>query len=366
MTPRPKPGILDIAPYVQGRAAAATPEGVRVHKLSSNESPLGASPKAIEAYRAAAASLHLYPDGGATALRKALGEAHGLEPARLVCGAGSDELLHVIATCYAGPGDEVLHSAHGFLMYPICAKAAGAVPVAAPEKNFTTDVDALLARVSSRTKILFLANPNNPTGTYIPATEMKRLHAGLPEDVLLVIDAAYAEYVTDKDYEPGSELARSAGNVAMLRTFSKIYGLAALRVGWAYAPLAVADALNRARGPFNLSSAAQAAAVAALADRAHTEAAFAHNARWLPWLKNEIESAGLKVIPSAGNFLLIHFPGTPARGAEAADAFLIKRGLILREVKVYGLPNCLRLTVGTEEENRLVAQALKDFTAGWN
>ncbi|MDJ1157443.1 histidinol-phosphate transaminase [Chelatococcus sp. SYSU_G07232] len=363
-SPRPVPraGVLAIDAYVPGKSTAA---GVKkVYKLSSNETPLGPSPKAVAAAQHAAAELELYPDGAATRLREAIAAKFGLDPARIVCSAGSDEILSLLAHAYIGPGDEGLFCEHGFLVYRIATLAAGGTPVVARETNLTASVDALLAAVTPRTKIVFLANPNNPTGTYLPFEEVKRLHAALPPHVLLVIDAAYAEYVRRNDYSSGIELVATSENVVMTRTFSKIYGLAGARLGWAYMPAHVADAVNRIRGPFNVSGPAQAAGIAALADEAHVAAAVAHNERWLPWLQAEIATLGLAVTPSVGNFLLIHFPETPGRTARDADTFLTRRGLILRGVAAYGLPHCLRLTVGTEEANRLVVQALADFLGG--
>ena len=277
----PRPGILDITPYAGGEAKLAGVE--RPIRLASNESALGPSPKAIAAYRALAGEIHRYPDGNAQELREALGCCHGIDPGRIVCGAGSDELITLLLRCYAGPGDEVLYSRHGFLMYPINAMAVGATPIAAPEREQTTDVDAMLARVTERTRIVFIANPNNPTGTYLGVQEIARLQAGLPASVLLAIDAAYAEFVNRNDYEPGIALVNRAENVVMLRTFSKIYALGGLRLGWAYCPPAVADVLNRVRSPFNVSAAAQAAGVAAIEDVEAFNRARAHNERWLPW-----------------------------------------------------------------------------------
>src|SRR6201982_2670597 len=273
----PRPGILDISPYVGGEANVAGVE--RPLRLASNESALGPSAKAIAAYRALAGEIHRYPDGNAEQLREALGQRHGLDPARIVCGAGSDELITLLLRCYAGPGDEVLYSRHGFLMYPINALAVGARPVAAPERDLTVDVDALLARVTERTRIVFIANPNNPTGTYLGAPEIARLHAGLPSAVVLAIDAAYAEFVNRNDYEPGAALVDRAENVVMLRTFSKIYALAGRRLGWSYCPPASADVLNRRRSPFNINAPALAAGVAAIEDVAAVERAHAHNQR---------------------------------------------------------------------------------------
>ena len=358
---RPRPGILEIEPYVGGKAEVA---GIaRAIKLSANESPLGPSPKAIEAIRAVAPEAHRYPDGGADRLRRAIGARFDLDPARIVCGAGSDELIQLLMRAYAGPGDEALYSAHGFLMYRLSALGVGATPVAAPERALTADVDALLAHLSSRTRMVFLANPNNPTGSYLTAEELERLHAGLPEDVLLVIDAAYAEYVRRNDYAAGIELVDRAENVVMTRTFSKLFGLAALRVGWLYAQPSVVDVLHRIRGPFNVGTPAQVAAVAALEDVEHQERARAHNDQWLPWLRQALSDLGLEVHPSAANFVLISFEPEGERTASAASAWLERRGVIARPMAAYGLPHCLRLSVGLEDENRTAVAALEEFMA---
>ncbi|MSO71331.1 MAG: histidinol-phosphate transaminase [Alphaproteobacteria bacterium] len=357
--PQPRPGIMEIAPYVGGESTV--PGVARVIKLASNETPLGPSPRAIEAYRAAAEKLHLYPDGGATELRKALGERHGIDPARIVCGAGSDELLALLARAYAGPGDEVLYSQHGFLVYPIAARAVGATPVAAPERVLTTDVDALLAAVTPHTRVVFIANPNNPTGTYIDRDELNRLHAGLPPECLLVLDAAYAEYVGRNDYEAGEALVSAHANVVVTRTFSKIYGLAALRIGWAYCPPAVADALNRLRGPFNVSTPALVAARAALEDDEHTSRARALNDAMRPFLIAELGKRGIKTTDSVCNFVLAQFPHDAKHNAAAALAFLKSRGLILRDMTPYALPAWLRITVGREEDMKSLLAALDRF-----
>jgi histidinol-phosphate aminotransferase len=353
---------LEIAAYVGGESRiAGIADPIR---LASNESALGASPRAIAAYGALAGKLHLYPDGHAGALRAALAAHYGIEAERIVCSNGSDELISLLAKAYAGPGDEVLFSQHGFAMYPIATHAAGATPVVAPERNLTADVDAFLARVTERTKLVFIANPNNPTGSYLTTEEMARLHAGLPADVLLVVDAAYAEFVSRNDYTSGLELVRLHDNVVMTRTFSKIYGLAALRLGWCYAPAGVADVLNRTRGPFNVSAAAQAAGIAALDDVAHTDRARTHNDEWLPWLTDELTALGLTVAPSVGNFVLVRFPGNGVRDAKSALAHLNARGIIPRAVAGYGLPDCLRFTIGKGPEMQAVVDALADFMAG--
>jgi histidinol-phosphate aminotransferase len=351
--------VLAIDPYVPGKSSA--PGVDRVFKLSSNESPLGPSPKAIAAYHSVSAHLQDYPDGGAADLRTAIGRTYGLDPDRIICGAGSDDLLNLIADAYLSDGDEAIHTTHGFLVYPIATLGSGATPVVAAEKNYTADVDAILAAVTRRSKVVFLANPNNPTGTYLPFDEVKRLHRGLPTHVLLVLDAAYAEYVRRNDYEAGIELVATSENVVMCRTFSKIHGLAALRLGWLYGPEHAVDAINRIRGPFNVNAPAIAAGIAAIQDAAHIEASRAHNDKWLAWLLAEIPKLGLTVSPSVANFVLIHFPDSSGRTAEAADAFLTQRGLITRRVKAYQLPNALRMSVGSEEANRLALQALAQF-----
>lgn len=355
---RPRQGILDIAAYVPGKSAlhGDTP----VIKLSSNETPFGPSPRAIEAYLAAAPNLSRYPDGSAAPLRDAIARLYGLDPMRIVCGAGSDELLNLLAAAYLGPGDEAIYSEHGFLVYRIAILAHGATPVVAKETALTADIDAILACVTPRTRMVFLANPNNPTGTYLGFEEVKRLRAGLPDDVLLVLDAAYAEYVRANDYEAGIELVAATENTVMTRTFSKIYGLAALRIGWAYCPKVVAEALNRIRGPFNVSGPAIAAGVAALADRAQVARAAEHNEIWRARMAEALAGLGLTVTPSAANFLLLHFPPV-GRSAADADAFLHSRRIILRRVAEYGFPDALRMTIGTEDDNVQVLDALKAF-----
>jgi histidinol-phosphate aminotransferase len=357
--PEPRPGVMAIDAYVPGKSSA--PGVDKVFKLSSNETPLGPSRKAIDAYMAEAKRLHEYPDGASTDLREAIGRAFGLDPARIVCGAGSDELLNLLAHAFVGPGDEAIHTTHGFLVYHIATLGSGGTPVVAPETNYTADVDAILARVTGKTKVVFLANPNNPTGTYVPFDEVKHLQRSLPAHTLLVLDAAYAEYVRRNDYESGIELVATCENVVMCRTFSKIHGLAALRLGWLYGPSHVVAALNRIRGPFNVSQPAIAAGIAAIGDAEHVEVSRAHNDKWLPWLAAEIGKLGLEVTPSAANFVLIHFPTAPGRTAQDADAFLTKRGLIMRATGAYKLPNALRMSVGTEEANRLAVAALGEF-----
>ncbi|MGH1419695.1 MAG: histidinol-phosphate transaminase [Hyphomicrobiaceae bacterium] len=365
MAPEPRPGINDIDIYHPGESRVA--DGGTPIKLSSNETPLGPSPRAVEAYRQAAGGaegreLARYPDGGATALREAIAARYGLDPSRIVCGAGSDEILNLLASAYLQPGDEGIYTAHGFLVYRIAILMNSATPVIAPEtSNLTTDIDAILAAVTRKTRIVFLANPNNPTGTYVPIDEIRRLRGGLPDNVVLVLDGAYAEYVQHNDYEAGLELVATTNNTVMTRTFSKIHGLAALRIGWSYCPAKISDVLNRIRGPFNLSSPAIAAGAVAIADTAHETSAVAHNDKWLPWLTAQLEGMGLVVTPSVANFVLVHFPEQGTKTASAADAYLRSQRIIVRRVTGYQLPHALRMTIGTESENRALVAALKSF-----
>ncbi len=355
--PKPRPEIMAIHAYVAGEGKIA---GVnRVIKLSSNEGAFGPPPRAQAAYAAVAAEQHRYPDGGSSELRRAIGTRFGLDPERIVCGTGSDELIGHLCHCYGGPGTDIIMSMHGFTMYQIAGTYAGSRVLKVPERDLTVNVDALLGAVTDATTLLFLANPNNPTGTLLPQSEVERLRAGLPGHVLLVLDAAYAEYVDDPDYDAGARLVDQGENTVMLRTFSKVFGLGGMRVGWAYAPAPVVDVLNRVRGVFNVNLAAQAAALAALAEPGWIEKSRAHNTEWRGRLGAALEAAGIGVHPSHGNFFLADFD-TPARAA-AADAFLKSRGLIVRAVAGYGLPHCLRITIGTAEECTLVADALTTF-----
>ncbi len=361
MTPEPKAGLMRISPYVGGKSSVAGAN--RIVKLSSNENPHGASPKAVEAFRAAGDTLALYPDGGATALRKAIAKVEGLDADRIMVGSGSDEILSLLCLAYAGPGDQVLHSAHGFLMYAISAKAVGADPVAAPEKDLHADVDALLAAANENTKIVFIANPNNPTGTLISDSEIRRLRDGLPSQALLVIDAAYAEYVERDDYDAGTALVDERDDVIMTRTFSKIHGLAALRLGWCYGPPAVIDALNRARGPFNVSAPAQAAGTAAIEDTAFVTETRADNVHQRARVTDILTALGLKVTPSEGNFVLVEAGEHGPRSAKMTDEFLQTRGILVRRMEGYGLPGHLRISIGTAEENGLLLDAMRDLHA---
>lgn len=356
--PQPQKGILEIAPYVPGRSTAHGAS--RVIKLSANESPLGASPKAIEAVKAAAEKLDIYPEGSSRQLRETLGEVHSIDAERIIVGAGSDEVLHLLAQTYIGDGDEAVMSQYGFMVYPIVTRAAGGTPVVAAETDYRADVDALLAAVTDRTRIVFLANPNNPTGTYLDAGELDRLHAGLPSHVLLVIDSAYAEYVTAEDYGVGISLVERAENVVMVRTFSKM-GLAAARVGWLYGPGHVIDAVNRIRGPFNVSVPGQVAASAAARDTVFTKTLRDHNAKWRDWLTQKLASNRLRVLPSQGNFILVLFPDTPGQTASDANAALLTQGLVVREMGGYGIDNGLRISIGSQDAMEAVAECLNAF-----
>ena len=355
--PQPREAVMRIHAYVAGEAKL--PGVNRIYKLSSNEGAFGPPPGATQAAIKVAGELHRYPDGGSVALRQAIGARWGLDPARIVCGTGSDELISLICHVYGGPGADILMSAHGFTMYEIAGTFSGARVIKVPEQNVTTDVSAMLAAVTPDTRIVFVAHPNNPTGTLLPQSEVERLRAGLRPDILLVLDSAYAEYVEAADYDAGQKLVDAGENTVMLRTFSKVYGLGGMRVGWGYMPAGVADALNRVRGVFNVNLAAQAAAVAALAEPGWVEKCRAHNTAWRAKLAAALEAAGIKVWPSEGNFLLADF-ATPAR-ATAADAFLKSRGIIVRGMAAYDLAHCLRITVGTAEECTLVAETLSAF-----
>ncbi len=359
-TPTPKPWISAISPYVPGRAT--TDDGRRVAKLSSNENALGTSEAARAAYAAAGGSLDRYPDAAATALREAIAGHYGLDPERVIYGTGSDELLHLAAGAYAGPGDEILYVRYGFSVYPIAARRVGATPVEAPDRDYATDVDALLAAVTPRTRVMFVANPNNPTGTFAARGEIARLHAGLPRDCLLVLDQAYAEYLDAADDDGGFDLAKHEANVLVTRTFSKIHGLAAERIGWGYGAAPVIEALHRIRAPFNVTTGGQRAAIAALADAGFVAASKAHNDLWRRWLADQVAALGnkgLRAVPSKANFLLVLFEG--ALTAEKAYRGLMDRGFITRWLPGQELPHALRITIGTEAEMRGLAAALRDL-----
>jgi histidinol-phosphate aminotransferase len=357
--PQAKPGILDITPYKPGKATA---EGVADPvKLSGNENILGCSPIAREAYVAAAGELNVYPDGRGTALRAAIAARWDLEPERLVLGCGTDELLHLINQTFLEPGDNIVQGQYAFGAYGIGARACQAEVRSAAEPNYRIDIDLMLAEVDERTRLVFVTNPANPTGTFTTKDELRRLHDALPPSVVLVVDAAYAEFCTDPTFTDGLELARNAENVIVTHTFSKLHGLAALRVGWAYAPAPIADAIDRIRPPFNVSIPALTAAVAALGDADFQALSLAHVERWRPWLTQQLGGLGLNIVPSSANFVLVECPKTPGKTAPEAEAFLASRGLIVRGVANYGLPGHLRITIGLEEHNRALVEALAEF-----
>ncbi|MEJ6401345.1 histidinol-phosphate transaminase [Yoonia sp. 2307UL14-13] len=352
---QPQPGIMDIALY-QGGASHLDGVG-NVLKLSSNENPLGASEAAKEAVTRAALDLHRYPPTDHASLRQAIGDVWGVDPARVFCGVGSGEVLKLLSEAYAGPGDEVVFTEHGFSMYPIYARACGATPVVVPEHERVVDVEAILAACTERTRLVFIANPANPTGTMIGPAEVLKLADGLPTRALLVLDGAYAEYVDG--FDAGKALVEARENVVMSRTFSKIYGLGGMRVGWGYGPQAVIDVLNRIRGPFNLSAAALAAAEAAVRDTDHTERCRIENAKWREWMATALAELGVPSDTSTANFILARF--TDRTEAEACDDHLRSEGIIVRRVAGYGLPHCLRITVGDESACRRVVHAVAQF-----
>lgn len=357
--PLPKPGILDIAAYVGGKAKV---EGV-AHpvKLSSNENVLGCSDKAKAAYRDAADRLHVYPDGKAGDLRAAVAARYGLEPERLTFGDGSDEIFALLCQVYLEPGDNIVQGEHGFAAYAIAARACQAQVRFAKEPNRRIDVEETLKCVDARTRLVFVANPANPTGTWLTGEEIRTLHAALPPSVILVLDGAYAEFATDPRFEDGLALARDAQNVIVTRTFSKIHGLASLRVGWGYADVGIIDPIERIRPPFNTSIPGQEAAIAALADREFEAASVALVEQWRPWLAQQLGGLGLAVTPSAANFVLVDFPQTPGKTALEAEAFLASKGYLVRAVGNYGLPDSIRITIGREADNRAVVELLGEF-----
>ena len=349
--PAPRPGLLDIRPYVPGKSQA---DSSRVYKLSSNESALGPSPMAVAALKESAAMAHRYPDGSAAGLRQRLAEVHGLDPALLLVGSGSDELLSLMVRCYTMPGDEVLMTRHGFSYYPLAARAEGCTPVMAEERELVADTDALLAAVTPRTRVLFLAHPNNPTGTRMPQAELNRLRAELPPQVMLVVDGAYAEYLETDDYDPGISLVRDAAvsgadNVVMTRTFSKIYGLGGLRVGWMYAPAPVIDIVNRVRGPFNVAAPSLRAAEAALEDVDFVNRNRRHNTEEMDRMTRELAGKGFDVRATEANFILLRMQDDFT--AAQFLAFLENRGVLVRGLASSNLPDFLRVSIGDRQAN---------------
>lgn len=357
MRPEPINNILSIIPYKGGEAHI---EGVdKVFKLSSNENPLGFSQAAKNAFIAAANELNIYPDGGHIELKAAIAKRYGIDDARIVCANGSDEIFQLLGRAYLNPGDEIIQSEYGFLVYRLIAQQAGAICISTNTNEYKTQIDAILAAITPKTKIIFIDNPSNPCGTYVSFDEIKRLHAAIPSNVLLVLDAAYAEYVSANDYSSGLELAGEFENVLMTRTFSKIHGLAALRIGWCYGPQNIIDALNRVRGPFNVSLPALAAGCAAINDIEFANKSAQHNQKWLVELSQIINSLGLKAIPSVTNFILVEFQNI--KQADDCDEFLKSKGLIVRKIGAYNLPKCLRISIGTDEANLRLIAALKEF-----
>lgn len=355
-----KDSIYEISPYVGGESdSVPNPELGYVIKLSSNEGPFGPSPKAIEAVESMTGKMHRYPDGGCNALRQALANKNNINADNIVCGAGSDEIISFLCHSYVGEGENIVYSAHGFLMYAIYAKTAGGQAVAAPEKNLCADVDTLINAVNNKTKILFIANPNNPTGSYLKRDKIEELHSRLPKDVIVVLDAAYAEYVDDPDYTIGHDLVEKHDNIVVTRTFSKAYGLGGMRVGWGHAPDHIVDVMNRVRGPFNVSNAGQVAALAAVEDEGFLQKLIASNKKCRDFTVKELTEAGLTVYPSAGNFILVDFGN--AEKAENTRLYLKGQGILVRQVGGYGLPSCLRVTIGTEDEMKLAVQGIKDY-----
>jgi histidinol-phosphate aminotransferase len=355
--PVPQPGIMELTPY---KAFAKPKRPGRLIRLMANEGALGPSPKAIEAYKAAAGEIHRYPESGSGTLVTALAKHYGLDPEKLVIGNGSDELIELLCHCFCGPGDEIVYTQYGFVMYPTCARAAGATPVVAPDDGYTASVDAILSKVTAKTRIVFLANPNNPTGSYLARSEVERLWKALPKRIVLVLDAAYAEYVERNDYSSGAELAEQAPNVIMLRTFSKLFGLAGLRLGWGYGSPAVVDVLNRVHGVFNVNAAAQAAGVAALEDVPFQDRSKTHNRVWMPRVVEKLKALGFEPQPTVANFILVKVPAKLGKTPEQILAFCAERGIFMREMKTYGMSDCFRFSIGTEEENQALFDALSE------
>jgi histidinol-phosphate aminotransferase len=349
--------ILEIEPYKQGKSKIENNK--QIIKLSSNENALGSSPKALAAYLEHSDKVFRYSDGSCTQLRNAISIKYNIDGDNIVCGAGSDEIIGLLTHSFCEVGDEVLYSEYGFLMYPISAKRVGANPVIAKEVNLTANIDNILSKISDKTKIIFLANPNNPTGSYLNHSEIERLIKNVPSNILLVLDLAYAEFVDEKDYPDAIKLVNQYDNVVMMRTFSKIYGLASLRLGWSYSSVYVADVLNRARGPFNVSGAAQYAAISAINDDEFILQSKAHNQKWLKNLALEFDKIEIKHYPSVANFILIDFLSVDK--CQQANEFLLKNGVILREMSAYNLPTCLRMTIGSDEENQKVIGLLTIF-----
>jgi len=356
MKPRAHSYLSEIETYVPGKSKAGDK---KVIKLSSNENALRSSPKAIEAYKNHASEVFRYADGSCSNLREALAKKNNIDANRIVCGAGSDEIISFLTAAFAGEGDEVIYSEHGFLMYPISTKSVGATPVKVKEKNLKADFAAIIKAITPKTKIIFIANPNNPTGSYLNKDELGELIAKTPKNILIALDHAYEEFVEEKDYPNGIELVNKNENVVMLRTFSKIYGLASLRIGWCYSSSEIAEILNKVRGPFNVGGPAQFAAIAALEDEEFLQKSRAHNSKWLKEISARLKgNKKITAHPSAGNFILLDFHSR--ENCDKANAALLEQGIIIRDMKAYGLENCLRATIGTQEENLQLLNVLEN------
>jgi histidinol-phosphate aminotransferase len=360
MQPQAHKYLLEIENYIPGKSKVGDK---KVIKLSSNENALGASPKALIAYIEHAKDVFRYADGSARLLREKIAQKNNINPNQILCGAGSDEIIALLTSSFAGVGDEIIYSEHGFLMYPISAQRVGAKAVKVKEKNLKTDIDAIINAVNKKTKIIFIANPNNPTGSYLNKDEINKLITNIPSNVLIVLDHAYEEFVVVDDYYDGLEMVNNYKNVVLTRTFSKIYGLASLRIGWSYSSQYIADILNKARGPFNVSGPAQVSALASLDDDDFMQASKNHNTKWLKTLNQELGAINkIKIHPSIANFILIDFLSD--KNCENINQKLLENSIIFREMKGYGLPSCLRATIGSDEENEIVINNLKNFCHG--
>ena len=351
-----RPRVAEIDAYVAGESEI--PGRSKIYKLSSNENPFGASEAAVAAYKTAAGLLNRYPPSDHSSLKRAIEEVHGLDRASLICGAGSDEILGLLCRAFAGPGCEVVHTAHAFLMYRILAQTSGAEPVEVEEPERRTDVDAILAAVSDRTRLVFIANPSNPTGAMVSESQLSRLAENLPEQAILVLDGAYAEYADD--FDGGAELVRRHDNVVMTRTFSKVHGLAALRVGYGFGPASVIGQLEKIRAPFNIAGPSAVAAEAAVRDKRFVKRCSAENSKWRNRLATDLARTGVPTDRSFANFVLARFPGPG--DAAACDAHLRSRGILVRRMDHYKLPNCLRITVGGEDACHAVVAAMTEFS----
>ncbi len=352
--------LLEIENYIPGKSKVGDK---KVIKLSSNENALGASPKALIAYIEHAKDVFRYADGSSTLLREKIAQKNNINHNQIVCGAGSDEIIALLTSSFASVGDEVIYSEYGFLMYPISAQRVGAKAIKVKEKNLKTDIDAIINAVNKKTKIIFIANPNNPTGSYLNKDEITKLVTNIPSNVLIVLDHAYQEFVTVDDFYDGLEIVNNHKNVVLTRTFSKIYGLASLRIGWSYSSQNIADILNKARGPFNVSGPAQVSALASLDDDDFTQASKNHNIKWLKILNEELSSINkIKIHPSIANFILIDF--LTIENCEKVNQKLLENSIIFREMKAYGLPTCLRATIGTDQENEIIIENIKKICHG--